>query len=222
MSGFVQLPLALSYRKAFGREDFIVAPCNQEAVSWIDKWPNWPVPCVLIYGEKGSGKTHLASIFSEYKIDAASLTDDFMPYFQKKIVVENVENLASEEALFHLFNFLRDLGGYLLLTAKKVPEFRLTDLKTRIQSVPKAAIGLPDEAFIKEVLTQTFAERQIIVDEGVVAFAVTHMPRSFGAIQNLIQTADALALAQGRKITIPVIKEALIKIGDQNAFKNCI
>ena len=103
MSGFVQLHLALSYRKAFGREDFVVAPCNQEAVSWIDKWPNWPVPCVLIYGEKGSGKTHLASIFSEYRIDAAELTDDFMPYFQKKIVVENLDCLASEEALFHLF-----------------------------------------------------------------------------------------------------------------------
>ena len=218
MSEFVQLPLALSYRKAFGREDFIVAPCNQEAVSWIDKWPHWPVPAVLIYGESGSGKTHLASIFSEYKIDAAELTDDFMPYFQKKIVVENLEKLSSEEALFHLFNFVRDLGGYLLLTAQKVPEFRLIDLKTRIQSVPKATIGLPDETVLKEVLAQTFSDRQIIVDEGVLTFAVTHMPRSFGTMQNLIQTADALSLSQGRKITISVIKEALIKIGEQNAF----
>jgi len=222
MSGFVQLPLMLSYRKAFGREDFIVAPCNQEAVSWIDKWPNWPVPCVLIYGEKGSGKTHLASIFSEYKIDAAELTDDFMPYFQKKIVVENLENLASEEALFHLFNFVRDLGGYLLLTAKEVPEFHLKDLQTRIQSSPKAAIGLPDEGFIKEVLKQTFAERQIMVDDSVLSFAVTHMPRSFGAIQNLIETADSLSLAQGRKITIPVIKETLIRIGEENAVQNSV
>ena len=221
MSGFVQLPLALSYRKAFGREDFIVAPCNQEAVSWIDKWPNWPVPCVLIYGEKGSGKTHLASIFSEYKIDASALTEGFMPYFQKKIVVENLENLASEESLFHLFNFVKDLGGYLLLTSKHIPEFHLTDLRTRIQAVPKAAIGLPDEGFIRNVLAQTFAERQIAVDDAVLSFAVTHMPRSFGTIQNLIQTADALSLAQGRKITIPVIKETLIKIGESNAFKNC-
>ena len=220
MNGFVQLPLALSYRKAFGRGDFIVAPCNQEAVSWIDKWPNWPVPCVLIYGEKGSGKTHLASIFSEYKLDAAELTDDFMPYFQKKIVVENLENLASEEALFHLFIFVRDLGGYLLLTAKRVPEFRLTDLRTRIQAVPKAAIGLPDEEFIRNMLAQIFAERQIVVEDPVLTFAVTHMPRSFGSIQNLIQPADALSLAQGRKITIPVIKETLIRIGENNAFEN--
>ncbi|MDY6408186.1 MAG: DNA replication protein [Pseudomonadota bacterium] len=219
MTDFVQLPLMLSYRKDLERGDFVVAPCNREAVSWIDKWPNWPVPCVLIYGEKGSGKTHLASIFSEYRIEAESLTDQFMPYFQKKIVVENVENVASEEALFHLINFMRDLGGYLLLTARQVPNFQLTDLKTRIQAIPKAAIGLPDEAFIKQVLVQIFSDRQIVVDDAVLDYAVMHMPRSFKAVQDLIQTADALSLAQGRKITIPVIKETLIKIGEVNAIE---
>jgi len=213
MRDFVQLPLAFSYRKAFGRGDFIVAPCNREAVSWVDKWPAWPTPAVLICGEKGSGKTHLGSIFSEYKIEAADLTDDFMPFFQKKIVVENLENLASEEALFHLLNFVRDLGGYLLLTATQVPDFKLKDLKTRIQALPKAIIGLPDEAFIRDVLAQIFSARQVAVDETVLSYAVTHMPRSFGAIQNLIQTADELSLAQGCKITIPVIKETLVRIG---------
>ena len=131
MTDFIQLPLALSYRKAFGRSDFIVAPCNREAVSWVDRWPAWPFPAILIYGEPGAGKTHLASIFSDYHIEASDLTDDFMPYFQKKIVVENLENLKSEEALFHLFNFIRDLGGSLLLTAQTVPTFRLPDLPLR-------------------------------------------------------------------------------------------
>ena len=209
MTGFVQLPLMLSYRKAFGRSDFMVAPCNKEAISWIDKWPNWPVPAVLIYGESGSGKTHLASIFSEYRLEAKDLTKDFIPYFQKKIVVENLEELSSEEALFHLFNFVRDMGGYLLLTARAIPEFKLVDLKTRIQSVPKAAIFMPDEAFVNEVLMHAFAERHILVEEYVLAYAMTHMARSFRAIQNLIQTADELSLAEGRKITIPVIKETL-------------
>lgn len=209
MTEFQQLPLMLSYRKAFGRSDFMVAPCNKEAISWIDKWPNWPVPAVLIYGESGSGKTHLASIFSEYRLEARDLTNDFMPYFQKKIVVENLEELKSEEALFHLFNFVRDLGGYLLLTAREVPEFHLVDLQTRIQSIPKAAIFMPDEVFVKDVLKHAFLERHILVEDSVLCYAVTHMERSFKAIQNLIQTADELSLAEGRKITVPVIKETL-------------
>lgn len=213
MTGFVQLPLALSYRKAFGRNDFMVAPCNREAVSWIDRWPAWPAPAILIYGEHGSGKTHLASIFSEYHIDAADLTDTFMPYFQKKIVVKNLERLRSEESLFHLFNFIRDLGGYLLLTATEIPEFRLPDLQSRIQAIPKASISMPDDEFVRKVLKQAFSDRHILVEDSVLSYAVTHIERSFDVIQNLIQTADELSLAEGRKITIPVIKETLARMG---------
>ena len=40
MKSFEQLPLLLSYRKAFGRDDFIVARCNEEAVRWIDRYAN--------------------------------------------------------------------------------------------------------------------------------------------------------------------------------------
>jgi len=214
MTGFVQLPLSLSYRKAFGRSDFIVAPCNQEAVSWVDKWPAWPFSAVLIYGEKGAGKTHLASIFSEYHVEAADLTDDFTPYFQKKIVVENLEQLKSEEALFHLFNFIRDLGGSLLLTAEKIPTFHLPDLQSRIQAVPKAAISMPDEQLIFKVLKQAFEIRNILVDDSVLTYAVHRMNRSFRDAQLVIQKADERSLAEGRRITIPVIKEIIEQIGE--------
>ncbi len=215
MSDFVQLPLALSYRKAFGREDFMVAPCNHEAVSWVDKWPNWPMHAVLIYGEAGSGKTHLASIFSEYRLDARELTDDFMPFFQKKIVVEHLDELASEIAFFHLFNFVRDLGGSLLLTARQVPEFTLPDLRSRMMAVPKAPIGMPDEAFVLAVLAHAFEERHILVDESVLSYAVRHMSRSFKTIQRVIVAADELSLSAGRKITIPVMREAIEHVRNQ-------
>jgi chromosomal replication initiation ATPase DnaA len=214
MSHFIQLPLSLSYRKAFGRKDFIVAPCNLEAVSWIDKWPNWPTPALLIYGESGAGKTHLSSIFSEYKINASELTDDFLPFFQKKIVVEDLENLASEVALFHLFNFIRDLGGSLLLTAKSIPNFSLPDLQSRIQAIPKAPITIPDENFVFQFLSLSFKERHVLVDDSVLNYAVRHMERSFDTIQRVIQTADTLSLAENRKITIPVMKTTLEQIGD--------
>ena len=214
MTDSTQLPLTLTYRKAFGRSDFIVAPCNREAVGWIDRWPDWPGPAVLILGESGAGKTHLASIFSEYHLDAADLTDDFMPYFQRKIVVENLERLASETALFHLFNFIRDLGGSLLMTARALPDFTLKDLKTRIQAVPKAVITMPDETVLRDVLKRTMAERQIFVDEAVLNYALTHMPRSFQSVQELIRRADLMSLAQGRKITVPVIREVLNEMGE--------
>ena len=219
MSDPAQLPLTLTYRKALGRGDFIVAPCNREAVGWIDRWPDWPCRAVLILGEAGSGKTHLASIFSEYRLEAKALTDTFMPYFQRKIVVENLEELASETALFHLFNFIRDLGGSLLMTARRMPAFDLKDMKTRIQAVPKAKITMPDETVLREVLKREFAERQIFVEESVLNYALMHMPRSFASVQELIRRADLLSLAEGRKITVPVIKEVLNQMGESYALE---
>ncbi len=209
MTGFVQLPLSLPYRKAFGREDFLVAPSNREAVSWVDKWPNWPYPAVLIYGEKGSGKTHLASIFSEYHIEAKDLTSGFLPYFQKKVVVENLDELANERALFHLFNFMAEMGGYLLLTARRPPQFLLPDLKSRMLAVPKAAILMPDEHLVRSFFEKAFHERHVLVEPNVLDFAVRHVARSFPIIHQVIRLADEKALAGNRKITIPIIKEAV-------------
>ena len=99
-----QLSLNLPYRIAYGREAFWVASCNQQAVAWIDKYPDWPVPAVLICGPAGSGKTHLVHLFTDHVIDAKGLTLDERPSFQQKMAVENVDQLANEEAFLHLFN----------------------------------------------------------------------------------------------------------------------
>ena len=58
-----QLPLGLPQRPALGMEDFLVADCNRAAVAWIDRWPEWPGPLVVLYGPEGCGKTHLAHVW---------------------------------------------------------------------------------------------------------------------------------------------------------------
>ena len=46
-----QLALEFPSRQAYGRSNFWVAPCNQEAIAWIDRYPEWPMHALLIYGE---------------------------------------------------------------------------------------------------------------------------------------------------------------------------
>ena len=207
-----QLSLNLPYRTAYGREAFWVASCNNQAVAWIDKYPDWPVPAIFIYGPQGSGKTHLVHLFTENVIDGSALTSDFRPPFQKKIAVENVDNLASEEALLHLFNFIKELGGHLLLTARTMPRFSLPDLQSRMALVPKVEIEMPDEQVIQMVAKKAFEDRHILVEENVLGYLSTHLTRSFPLVQKVVEVADKKSLSVGRKITIPILKQAIDEI----------
>ena len=206
-----QLALGFPVRQAYNRSNFWVAPCNQEAIAWIDKYPDWPMHALLIYGEAGSGKTHLASIFSDYHIEAKDLTEDFIPK-NNKIVVENLEELSNERALFHLFNRIGEMNGGLLMTAKYVPEFSLKDLQTRMTMTPKVEIEIPDDETIISICAKMFEDKQAIVEPVVFSYIATHVPRSFSTIQKVVNIVDELSLAKGRRITIHLVREAISKL----------
>ena len=90
-----QLVLPLGSRPALGREDFIVGEGNREAVAFIDAWPDWPAPVAALHGPAGSGKSHLAAIWSaraNAAIVEASKLDDTVA---APLVVEQQQSIAS-------------------------------------------------------------------------------------------------------------------------------
>lgn len=205
-----QMAFPLSYRPAFGRSDFLVGACNQEAVEWIDRYPHWPEPVLIICGEAGCGKSHLASIFSQTQIAAHSLTvQQALSETSSKVVVENIDCLRSEEALFHLYNKIVSQNGTLLMTARRIPHFRLKDLSSRLNAAPKVHISIPDEELLGAVLIKAFYERQLLVDPKVIEYTIVRLPRSFEAVRQIIQEADLLSLERQQKITIPLMRQVL-------------
>ena len=216
MSG--QLPLDLGHRPALGRADFLVAPCNADAVAWLDRWPQWPAPALTLWGPPGSGKTHLAHVFAQRAragfIDPAALATERVPAIlgqARTAVVDDAER-AAEEPLLHLFNLLAERNGHLLLVAREAPARRtiaVPDLRSRLVAAPAVAVAAPDEALIGALLIKLFADRQLQIGEELVAYLTLHLERSFAAAQRAVAALDAAALAERRPVTIKLARRVL-------------
>ena len=213
-----QLPLDLGHRPALGRADFLVAPSNAEAVAWLDRWPLWPAPALALYGPRGSGKTHLAHVFAARAgarfIDPAALATERVPTLlgeAKAAIVDDAASAAAEP-LLHLYNVLAEQQGHLLLAAREPPAhwaIALPDLRSRLLACPAVALSPPDEALTGALLVKLFADRQLAVGDDVVTYLTLRLERSFDAVLQAVATLDQAALAERRRITVPLARRVL-------------
>jgi chromosomal replication initiation ATPase DnaA len=204
-----QLTLDLALRPALGRDDFLVTPSNAAAVALVDQWPNWPAPAAVLVGSAGSGKSHLSEVWRKtttaQTVFATDLTISAVPELLQNgaLLVENVEPpFLNEAALFHTLNLARQQGASLLLTAAHWPPegLKVPDLLSRLKALPTAVILPPDDALLRGVLVKLFNDRQLAVDEALISFLVTRMPRSLDMARQLVARIDTTALEQGADI----------------------
>ncbi len=221
-----QLPLDLGQRRpALDRDAFLVTAANAAAVAWIDRWPAWPAPALVLQGPPGSGKTHLAGVWCARAgagiVAGGDLDAARVPALIEAgptLVVETAE-AAPEEPLLHLYNGIAERGGHLLLTATKPPSrwgIGLADLRSRLNALPVAEIAPPDDRLIRAVLVKLFADRQLAVTAELVEFVGLRIERSFAAAQRVVAALDAASLVAQRRITIHLAQQVLQEIASAN------
>jgi chromosomal replication initiation ATPase DnaA len=212
-----QLVLDLPLDPRFGREDFLVSRSNEDALRFIERWPDWPDPLLHLQGPAGSGKSHLAAIWAARAgariiaaraIESASVLDLTSG---KALVIEDVDDGPLDEpALFHLLNLARERRLPVLFTSVRtldVNRVATPDLLSRLRLAPSVALGFPDEELLRAVLVKLFGDRQLAVEANVVAYLATRIERSLAAAAAVVAALDRESLSRGRRVTRAIAAE---------------
>jgi chromosomal replication initiation ATPase DnaA len=206
-----QLALALDHAESFSRDNFLPGPPNEQALTLIDRWPDWAARTVALVGPEGAGKSHLAAIWAADAgarfLAGRALADADLPaaLATGALVVEDAAaETTDERALFHLLNLGREEEAFLLLTARTPPTAwptQIRDLGSRLRALPVVTLAPPDDALLRAVIVKQCADRQLPVDESLVAYLVTRIERSFAAARAAVIELDREALRQRRPVT---------------------
>ena len=121
-------------------------------------------------------------------------------------------NQIWEEAIFHLFNRIYDLGGHIVFAANDLPKalnIHLPDLISRLSwGIVYQMHSLNDHEKLAAIIMRA-DRRGFKLSEEVGKFIITHYPRHMGGLFTALETLDKASLAAQRRLTIPFVKEVL-------------
>jgi chromosomal replication initiation ATPase DnaA len=198
--------------------DFLAAPNNEAALAWLDRVADWPDGRLVVWGEPGSGKTHLLHRWAERQRavlwSGPSLHARALPV-TCGVAVDDADESADEIALLHLINACKEAGQPLLLTGRPAPArwpVRLPDLASRLRATTTVQMGAADDDLLQALLARLFADRQLAVSAPVQAFLLARLPRNGAALREAVARLDRAALMTGRAVTRPLAASVLTEM----------
>ncbi len=216
-----QLIFKFPFAKKYYKQDFFVSSNNFSAYKLVESWPNWPGKWLNIYGSKGSGKTHLATILEKKinrikLIDAKNINNEIIQDLNNLecLIIDNYKNNIEEKLLYSILNQSKQLENYVLInsiTSIKNLELNLKDLKSRISSFLFIGIELPTDDLLKVIISKTLSDKQISLNPKLSDFIINNVERSYDKMFKFLKDVDELSLSTGKSININLIKKVLNK-----------
>ena len=225
-----QLPLPLAFNPEHNFEEYHPGE-NAEAMEHLRRAAlGQGETFIYLWGKAGLGKTHLlhACCREAYR---AGLAVSFVPLWalqeygcevldglegQNLVCLDDLEavvgNGSWEQALFELFNLLRDAGHGFIISAQVPPSevpVDLPDLKTRLAW--GLTLMLRELSDADKIAALTLRSRMLGLDmtPTVGRFLLNNCRRDLPGLMGLLEQLDRATLAAKRKLSIPFLKTFL-------------
>ena len=174
---------------------------------------------IYLWGEPGSGRTHLLRAAAQEAPEAAYLTagSGLVGAAARLLAVDAVEQLSDEEqvALFQLINRARE-GAGIVRAAGNVPPGQLPlreDLRSRLGWGLVYQVRALSDAD-KALWLRAAAERRgLRLADEVVWYLLTHVRRDMPSLIAILGHLDRYSLERHRQVTLPLVREALQELG---------
>ncbi|MBV8524932.1 MAG: chromosomal replication initiator DnaA [Acetobacteraceae bacterium] len=200
-----QLALPFPHQPDYAAEAFLEAHSNADARAWLNRSAEWPGGRLVLWGEAGSGKTHL---LHRWALDEGAMVLDgrsmqhLIPVPEQPLAIDNADE-APETPLLHVLNAAAEAKQRLLLAARVPPArwaVRLPDLASRLRATTAVGILRPDDLLLRSLLARLLAERRLCVSQPVQDWLLVRLPRSPAAIREAVERLDRLAWQSGRAV----------------------
>lgn len=187
---------------------------------------------VYIWGPQGSGKSHLLqTICNQYDQSLSSIYvplsmwDVLSPQSlenleqQDIVCIDDIQMIAKkalwEEAIFHLFNRIRDKKNTLLIIAGSHPPqllgLGLADLCSRLQWGLTWYLKEPADEFKINIIIKTAEKKGFVITEAVAQYLLSHYDRNLNKLMDILEQVDKASLeAQRKKISVRFLKTCLV------------
>ncbi|ORU94166.1 MAG: DnaA regulatory inactivator Hda [Cycloclasticus sp. symbiont of Bathymodiolus heckerae] len=221
-----QIPLPFKLQDDFNFNNFTVGenPLIIKTLQVLNE------PFVFLWGENSVGKTHLLQAACQLKTQQGE-TASYLPLRDlhtlppailegmsslNLVCIDDIDAIGGkanwEEALFNLFNQIKEAGGRLIISASNTPEesnLALKDLTSRLNSGLCLHLLPLDDANTISVLQDRAKKLGLELNQDTANYLITRFPRDLHTLWQLLDQLDKASLAAQRKLTIPFLKTTL-------------
>lgn len=198
-----------------GFDNYLPGP-NAEALLAVSEHATGltPEPVLYLWGEAGTGKSHLLQAWC--RATGATAVSPLPEPPQPLVVVDDVDQLDGEDQirLFSLINAAREGAGRVLATGP-VPPAQLVQLNFRPDLATRLAQGLVfrlhplSDADKRAALNVRAESHGLRLPDEVLRYLLTHCRRDLPHLLTLVDLLDTHSLSRKRPVSLPLLKDIL-------------